>query len=68
IWQRVKVICGNTADTTMLQPFPVYNAAQVDEAALSVTDWLKQAIVAVRNIRAEMNIAPGKPLELLRRG
>ena len=40
----------------------------VDEAALADTEWLKQAIVAVRNIRAEMNIAPGKPLELLLRG
>lgn len=68
IWQRVKVIAGITADTIMLQPFPEYNAAQVDEAALADTEWLKQAIVAVRNIRAEMNIAPGKPLELLLRG
>jgi valyl-tRNA synthetase len=68
IWQRVKVICGITADTIMLQPFPVYDAAQVDEAAASDTEWLKQAIIAVRNIRAEMNIAPGKPLELLLRG
>lgn len=25
---------------------------------LADTEWLKQAIVAVRNIRAEMNIAP----------
>ncbi|WP_251850458.1 valine--tRNA ligase [Klebsiella aerogenes] len=68
IWQRVKVICGITADTIMLQPFPQYEASQVDEAALADTEWLKQAIVAVRNIRAEMNIAPGKPLELLLRG
>src|SRR5690606_36231050 len=68
IWQRVKVISGITADTIMLQPFPQYDASQVDEAALADTEWLKQAIVAVRNIRAEMNIAPGKPLELLLRG
>jgi valyl-tRNA synthetase len=60
--------CGITADTIMLQPFPQYDASQVDEAALADTEWLKQAIVAVRNIRAEMNIAPGKPLELLLRG
>lgn len=68
IWQRVKVLCGITADTIMLQPFPQYDASQVDEATLADTEWLKQAIVAVRNIRAEMNIAPGKPLELLLRG
>lgn len=46
----------------------MHDASQVDEAALADTEWLKQAIVAVRNIRAEMNIAPGKPLELLLRG
>lgn len=57
IWQRVKAICGITADTIMLQPFPQYDASQVDDAALADTEWLKQAIVAVRNIRAEMNIA-----------
>lgn len=34
IWQRVKVLCGITADTIMLQPFPQYDASQVDEAAL----------------------------------
>ena len=28
---------------------------------------MKQAIVAVRNIRAEMNIAPSKPLDVLLR-
>ncbi len=38
----------------MLQPFPEYNAThQVDEAALADTEWLKQAIVTVRNIRAK---------------
>jgi valyl-tRNA synthetase len=68
IWQRVKVLKGIDADTIMLQPFPAYDAAQVDAAALADTEWLKQAIIAVRNIRAEMNIAPGKPLELLLRG
>jgi valyl-tRNA synthetase len=67
IWQRVKVLKGIDADTIMLQPFPSFDAAQVDEQAVADTEWLKQAIVAVRNIRAEMNIAPGKPLELLLR-
>ncbi|WP_312134126.1 class I tRNA ligase family protein, partial [Leclercia sp.] len=68
IWQRVKVIAGINADTIMLQPFPSFDATQIDEAAASDTEWLKQAIIAVRNIRAEMNIAPGKPLALLLRG
>ncbi|KAA1139364.1 hypothetical protein D3H39_27480, partial [Citrobacter portucalensis] len=52
----------------LLHAFPEYNAAKVDEASLADTEWLKQASVAVRNIRSEMNIAQGKPLELLLRG
>ncbi|CNE81054.1 valine--tRNA ligase [Yersinia nurmii] len=68
IWQRVKTLKGITADTIMLQPFPEYDASQVDEKALSDLEWIKQTIIAVRNIRAEMNISPGKPLEVLLRG
>ncbi len=68
IWQRVKTLKGITADTIMLQPFPEYDASQVDEKALSDLEWIKQTIIAVRNIRAEMNIAPGKPLEVMLHG
>ncbi|MFC0141228.1 valine--tRNA ligase [Erwinia mallotivora] len=68
IWQRVKALKNIHAETIMLQPMPAYDAASVDEAALSDTEWLKQAIVAVRNIRAEMNLSPAKPLDVLLRG
>jgi valyl-tRNA synthetase len=67
IWQRVKTFKGITEDTIMLQPFPAYNSAQDDEAAFADTEWLKLAITAVRNVRAEMNISPGKPLPVLLR-
>ncbi|MBN3263370.1 valine--tRNA ligase [Pectobacterium brasiliense] len=67
IWLRVKTLKGISADTIMLQPFPEFDAAQEDTLALNDLEWIKQAIVAVRNIRAEMNIAPGKPLEVLLR-
>ncbi|MCC3718719.1 valine--tRNA ligase [Rouxiella badensis] len=68
IWQSVKPLKGITADTIMMQPFPEYSADKADESALVDLEWIKQAIVAIRNVRAEMNIAPGKPLELLLRG
>ncbi|MDE8743023.1 valine--tRNA ligase [Pectobacterium polaris] len=67
IWLRVKALKGISADTIMLQPFPEFDAAQEDTLALNDLEWIKQAIIAVRNIRAEMNIAPGKPLEVLLR-
>ncbi|TKI02984.1 valine--tRNA ligase [Martelella alba] len=68
IWQRVKTLAGITADTIMLQPFPGVDAAWDDEQALADVEWIKQAVIAVRAIRSEMNISPGKPLEVLVRG
>ncbi|WP_338803888.1 valine--tRNA ligase [Xenorhabdus griffiniae] len=67
IWQRVKVVKGIDADTIMLQPFPEFDQVKADELALNDLEWIKEAIIAVRNIRAEMNIAPSKPLEVLLR-
>ncbi|WP_048696681.1 valine--tRNA ligase [Erwinia piriflorinigrans] len=68
IWQRVKVLKNISDDTIMLQPMPEFSASKVDEVAMTDTEWLKQAIVAVRNIRNEMNISPAKPLDVLLRG
>ncbi|QYJ89157.1 valine--tRNA ligase [Shewanella halotolerans] len=67
IWQRVKPLAGVEGDTLMLAEFPVYQASKVDEAAMADLEWVKQVIVAVRNIRAELNIAPSKPLNALLR-
>ena len=36
-----------------------------DPEAEAEIEWLKEVIVAVRNIRAESNIAPSKGLDLL---
>lgn len=63
----MKPLTGTTADTIMLQPFPAYDAALEDEQALNDLEWIKQTIIAVRNIRAEMNIAPSKALDVLLR-
>ncbi|MCX2962198.1 valine--tRNA ligase [Rodentibacter caecimuris] len=65
IWQKVKGFAGVEGDTIMLQPFPQYDEALENPTALAQIGWLKEVIVAVRNIRAESNIAPSKPLELL---
>jgi valyl-tRNA synthetase len=68
IWQRVKPLAGVTGDTLMLASFPTYQADRVDSEAMADLEWVKQVIVAVRNIRAELNIAPSKPLNALVRG
>ena len=65
IWQQVKGFAGVSGDTIMLQPFPVYQAESDDQQAVTEMEWLKDIITAVRNIRAESNIAPSKGLDLL---
>jgi valyl-tRNA synthetase len=69
IWQRVAPIAGiklnGDGDTIMLQAYPNADADQIDAAAMADTEWLKSVILAVRNIRGEMNVPPGKTLTLL---
>ncbi|HEY0211755.1 valine--tRNA ligase [Acerihabitans sp.] len=68
IWQRVKALKGITDDTLMLQAFPRFDAGLDDAQALADVEWIKQLVIGVRAIRNEMNIAPGKPLDVLVRG
>lgn len=65
IWQKVKGFVDITADSIMLQPFPRVEENGFDPEAEAEIEWLKEVIVAVRNIRAESNIAPSKGLDLL---
>ncbi|MCF2898937.1 valine--tRNA ligase [Pseudoalteromonas sp. OFAV1] len=67
IWQRVAPLAGiETAGTSiMVQGFPVYNEANVDSQAMADLEWVKQFILAIRNIRGEMDISPSKPLSVL---
>jgi valyl-tRNA synthetase len=64
IWQRVKPLVGVEGDTIMLQPFPQVQSS-VNEQAMLDMEWLKRVILAVRNIRGEMDLSPNKPLPLL---
>ncbi len=65
IWHQVKDLAGKTGDTIMLAQYPQAQDTFVDAQAEADIEWLQGVITAVRNIRAEMNIAPGKELELL---
>ena len=68
IWQRVSPLAGTLMGEgapPMLQAWPEADESKIDEQATRDIEWLKGVIIAVRNIRAEMNIAPGKPLDVL---
>ncbi len=65
IWQKVAPLAGKEGKTIMAQPYPVAVPARIDEQAEADIEWLKGFILGVRQIRAQMDIAPGKVLPLL---
>ena len=65
IWQRVKTLAGQTGDTLMLQAYPQADSALVDTQAVTDIEWLQGIILALRNVRGEMNISPAKPINAL---
>jgi valyl-tRNA synthetase len=56
---------GKAGDSIALAPYPVADLARVDTDADADTEWLIAVIRAIRSVRGEMDIPPGKPLPLL---
>jgi valyl-tRNA synthetase len=65
IWQRIAPLAGNNGPSIMLEAYPQFDAQLHNTTSENQLDWVKSFIVAIRTIRSEMNIAPGKPLPIL---
>ncbi|WP_068715163.1 valine--tRNA ligase [Vibrio tritonius] len=66
IWQSIKpLVDGVSGETIMLQALPQYNEANFHQEALDDIEWVKAFITSIRNLRAEYDINPGKPLEVM---
>lgn len=67
VWQTVAPIAGIQGETIMLQPYPQPDAQARDAEAEAEAEvaWLQGLIEGVRTIRGEMNIPPGKTLDVL---
>lgn len=62
IWKKVAPLAGQEGETIMCQPYPVVEAHFINPTIKAEVAWLKEIILAIRNIRGEMNILPGKKL------
>ncbi len=62
IWQAIAPLAGKQGETIMLQPYPKPEPAKIDRAAMTQIEWVKAVVTGIRNIRGEMDIAPGKRL------
>ncbi len=70
IWQRVAPLAVKdfTAGISIMnQAYPTADSTLINPAAQADIEWVKSFILAIRNIRGEMDIAPTKPLPVLLR-
>ena len=65
IWQRIAPIAGRTGATIMLQPYPTPDPRRIDQGSLEDIEWLKGFVLAVRRVRGEQNIQPGRRVPIL---
>jgi len=72
LWHRVAPLAGKKGDSIMLAPYPKSQPEKIDEAAERKIEQAKEYVMALRNLRSEMNLAPqqrvpvymtGKPSE-----
>ncbi|MBL4821817.1 MAG: valine--tRNA ligase [Gammaproteobacteria bacterium] len=69
IWQKVAPMLKIEGPSIMLQPYPLTDSDAIDTQAEEEVQWLKGVVVAIRNIRGEMDISPAKTINvLLRKG
>ncbi len=64
IWQKIAPLTGKTGETIMREPFPVSETSLRSHEAEASVKWVQDFILGIRQIRGEMDIAPGKPLDV----
>ncbi len=65
IWQKVAPLLGITAESIMLQSYPAEDDSVLNASVDAEIEWVKGVIIAIRNIRGEMNISPAKEIPVL---
>ena len=65
IWQKAAPMLGIQGATIMLQPYPQEDGSVMAPGVDAEIEWVKAVILALRNIRGEMNISPAKAIPAL---
>ncbi len=68
IWQRAAPLAGRAGETVMRAPYPLPGEFPSDAASEREVGWIQALVLAVRQIRGEMNISPSRRIPLLLRG
>ncbi len=65
IWQRVAPLAGKTGPSIMLQPYPAPDPANEDGEAVEHMTWLKDLVLAIRRVRGELDLPPGRKVPVV---
>jgi valyl-tRNA synthetase len=65
IWQKIAPLAGKTGPSIMLQPYPNSADFPRDEQSEEELLWIREFVLGLRQIRGEMDISPGKQLNVL---
>ena len=66
LWRRIAPAAGIEGETIMLQPWP--EPGEADPAAEAEIEWIKTFVLAVRHVRGEMELAPGRRIAVRLQG
>lgn len=64
IWQQLKSSQVCSGDSVMMAAYPLADDTLLNDQAEQSITWLQQVILAIRQIRGEMNISPGQSLHV----
>jgi valyl-tRNA synthetase len=65
IWQKAAPLLGIKGDTIMLQPYPQQDGSAISAEVDAEIEWVKSVVLAIRNIRGELNVSPAKTIPVL---
>ncbi len=65
IWQRVAPLAGRTEPSIMLESYPTPRPECEDAEAVEHMTWLKSLILAIRRIRGELDLPPGRKVPVV---
>lgn len=65
IWERIAPLAQLDGEFLATQAYPSAHEDIETNETQNTMQWLKDVILAIRNIRGEMNISPAKPLSIL---